>query len=501
MKKKETTNEIARPPVIAVLGHVDHGKSTLLDYIRKTNTTDKESGGITQHIAAYEITHKTKEGALKKITFIDTPGHEAFSNTRSRGVYVADVAILVVSAEDGVKPQTLEAYKLIVEKGLPMIVAITKTDSAKANVEKAKQSLAENEIYLEGYGGAVPWVGISSVTGDGINELLDLALISGELNDLKGNEAKNAEGVVIESNLDTRAGISATLVIKDGTLKKSMFVAIGESVAPVRMMEDHIGKKIDSASFSSPIRLTGFNKLPEVGIKFHSFNKKKDVEQYLSNCESSKKSGKKLSAVVSEKIKIPILIKADTQGTLDAIFQELGNIKSEKVEINAVNSGVGNISENDIKLVMGKEKPVIYGFRVKLDNQAKIKTDRGNIEVHTFDVIYKLLESIKNLVLEREPKIETEEIVGVATILKTFSKNKDKQIVGGKVDENSLLSGSEVKIVRRGLEIGKGKLKELQQQKVKSSEVNKGSEFGALIDSKIELTRGDKIQSFKTVSK
>ena len=268
MTKEKIDKKIQRPPVIVVMGHIDHGKSALLDYIRKTNVVESESGGITQHISAYELTHNNR-----KITFLDTPGHEAFKKMRSRGTEVADIAILVVSAEEGVKAQTLEALECIKESTIPFIVAINKIDKPQANVEKIKQNLIENEIYLEGLGGEIPFVPVSAKTGVGIPELLDMMLLVADLEELSGDKGKSADGIVIESNLDQKKGISASLVIKDGTLKSGMFVVAGDSFSPVRIMEDFKGLPIKEASFSSPIKIVGFNKVPQVGAKFSSFDK------------------------------------------------------------------------------------------------------------------------------------------------------------------------------------------------------------------------------------
>ena len=268
-------NIIERPPVICIMGHIDHGKSTLLDYIRKTTVAEKEAGGITQRISAYEVVHKNKIGKGNKITFLDTPGHEAFCAIRERGVDVADIAVLVVSAEDGVKKQTIEALKCIKDSGIPYIVAINKIDKPGADVEKTKQNLAENEIYIEGYGGTVPWVPISAKTGEGVSELLDMMLLVAEMGELKGDMNKYAEGVVIEANLDSHQGISGTLIIKDGALRTGMHIASGGSIASTRFIEDFAGRKIIEAGFSSPIKVVGFNGLPAVGSTFKSFGTKK----------------------------------------------------------------------------------------------------------------------------------------------------------------------------------------------------------------------------------
>ena len=308
MKIETKENKIERPPVVVVMGHVDHGKSTLLDYIRKTNLAEKEAGGITQKISAYEVIHKDEKGVNKKITFLDTPGHEAFSKMRTRGAEVADIAILVVSAEDGVKMQTIEAWKTIVESKIPCIVAINKIDKPSANVEKTKTELAENEIYLENYGGKIPFAEISAVTGKGVDNLLLLINILAELENFTGNNNEAATGLVIETDLDPKRGIEATLIIKNGTLEKGMTVAVGESTCSTRMMENFLGKSVAKATFSSPIRLVGFDTIPKIGTEFKSFEKKQDALMYAQNFINLKNENTKRE-IESNKQILPIIIK------------------------------------------------------------------------------------------------------------------------------------------------------------------------------------------------
>ena len=263
MENKEK-NLTSRPPVVVVMGHVDHGKSTLLDYIRKTNVTDNEAGGITQHLSAYEVVHKDEKGQDKKITFLDTPGHEAFSKMRERGAQSADIAILVVSAEDGVKPQTKEAWKTITEANIPVIVAINKIDKPGANIEKTKTELAENEIYLENYGGKIPFAEISAKTGAGIDNLLSLILILSEVENFTGNTKEDATGFVIEAHIDSKLGTQATLIIKNGTLKKKMFVAVEDAICSTRIIQNYKGDMVEDLSLSSPVHLSCFDKMPQV---------------------------------------------------------------------------------------------------------------------------------------------------------------------------------------------------------------------------------------------
>ena len=494
MTKEKSDKKIQRSPVIVVMGHIDHGKSALLDYIRKTKIVESESGGITQHISAYELTHKDR-----KITCLDTPGHEAFKKMRSRGAEVADIAILVVSAEEGVKAQTLEALKCIRESKTPFIVAINKIDKPAANVEKIKTNLSENEIYLEGLGGDVPFVPVSAKTGEGIPELLDMMLLVADLEELSGDTTKNAEGIVIESNLDQKKGISASLVIKDGTLKSGMFVVAGDSMSPVRIMEDFQGLPIKEASFSSPIRIVGFSKVPQVGAKFSTFDKKKDAEK--ATAETNKEVGNNEN-VGNDKnlIELPIVLVADVLGTLDAIEHEFEKLKNDSVEIRIIKKGVGCISEDDIKTASGNENTLVVGFNTKIDGPAQSLANRLEIEIKTFDIIYKITEWLEEVIKERTPKVEVEEKTGEAKILRIFSKTKDKQVLGGRVLEGEIALRGNVNILRRGENIGKGVIVNLQQSKANIKHVSEG-EFGAQIQTKTEISEGDTIEGFVVKTK
>jgi translation initiation factor IF-2 len=492
-----------RPPVVAILGHIDHGKSTLLDYVRKTNIVDQEAGGITQRISAYEV-ERSKGTTVEKITFIDTPGHEAFSGMRERGATTADIAILVVSAEDGVKPQTIDAYKEIEKAKVPFIVAINKIDKPAANVEKTKQSLAEAGIYLEGYGGSVSYVPISAKTGAGIDDLLDLIILTAEVAELKGEPGKPAVGAVIEAHRDPKKGISATLVIKDGSMGPGMFVAAGSAFSPVRILENHAGKKISEATFSSPVRLVGWNKAPQVGAQFVTFEAKRDLEEYVETAEELEKSPVASAApeIGSEAKKvIPVIIKADVLGSVEAIEHEMKKIKSERVAVKVIYASIGDITESDIKVAGTNKETLVVGFNVKTDGQAAAMIERLGFEHASFDIIYKLVEWIESKVVERTPKVETEEVVGKAKIMKFFSRTKDKQIVGGKVTDREIQVGHKVKICRRETVIGDGVIRELQQTKVRTDSVQEGFEFGAMIEAKIELAPGDVIEDFIVVEK
>ena len=491
---------VARPPVVVVMGHVDHGKSTLLDYIRKTNVVENEKGGITQHLSAYEVIHKDEKGINRKITFLDTPGHEAFSKMRERGAKIADIAILVVSAADGVKPQTIEAYKTIIGCKVPYIVAINKIDTKEANLEKTKTELAENEIYLEGYGGKVPFVPISAKIGTGINDLLSLILILAEVEDFTADEKEKASGFVIETHLDSKRGIEATLVIKNGTLEKGMMVAVGDSFCSTKIMESFLGKMIGSASFSSPIHLVGFNKMPQIGGEFKSFDKKQEMEKYIKEIQN-KKLGQDKNSIINETGKkiIPIILKADVSGSLEAIEKEINKIQNENAEFKILTKGVGPISETDIKGI--GENVMVIGFNVKANKNAAELALNTNINILFFDIIYKLTEWLTEQMEIRRPRIETIETTGRAKILRAFSRTKERQIVGGKVIEGKILLNGTVKIIRREFEIGRGKIVNLEKSKIKTREVEEGAEFGMMIESKIEIVQGDIIELFSIEQK
>lgn len=502
MKKNSTPNQSeTRAPVVCIMGHIDHGKSTLLDYIRKTNVVSSEAGGITQHMGAYEVLHETKDGQKHPITFLDTPGHAAFVGTRLRGVSAADIAILVVSGEDGAKPQTVEAMECIRAAKITFIIAISKIDKPNADVERTKQSLMEKGIYMEGYGGDAPCLGISSKTGEGVGELLDLILLVAELAELKADPHAPATGVIIETAVDRTTGTSATLIIKDGTLEVGNALASGEAFATVRFIENFAGQKVKTARPGSPAKVSGWNQVPVVGEKFLAYESKREAE--VAATDSKKQTGKKVTQTITEgdlRAIIPVVIKADTAGTLEAIEHEIEKLQSDRVFFKILATGVGAIGENDLKIAPDP-KCVIIGFNVAIDSHAKSLIERDSIKVEVFDIIYKLIEWLEAISRERTPKMKVEEISGKAKVLKIFSVDKDKQILGGRVNEGSMKTGIELKVMRRENEIGRGRIRELQEQKAKTSEVEKGKEFGAMIESKIEIAPGDELVAFEIVEK
>ncbi len=542
MPKQSQHNLVRRSPVVVVMGHIDHGKSTLLDYIRKTNIVAGEAGGITQHVGAYQAEYAGADNKKHLITFLDTPGHEAFCSIRERGAQAADIAILVVSAEDGVKPQTLEAYREIKTAKIPYVVAINKIDKPNADIDKTKTSLAENEIYVEGWGGDIPCVAISALNGTSVPELLEMVNLMAEMSDLKADLTVPAEGVVVESEMNIREGISATLLIKNGKLGTGSFVIAGNSFSPVRYIEDFKGAKIENASATMPVVIVGWSVIPECGAAFRTVDSKKEAEKLAREArgklgeETSRRrsfrsslekfpadnfrdigpslqartrvSESKLPLASGAKdeptiVTLPIVIKADVNGSLDGVKYELAKIKHDRVQLKIVSKGIGEIGENDVKFAIGDPSIIILGFNVMPDKKAAAIIERSAIplQVKTFKIIYELSEFVKATLLSKVPKEYAEELTGRAKIAAIFSKEKDRQVVGGKVQEGVLESGSSVRIMRRDTEIGKGTIRELQQQKKRVGEVREGYEFGTLIESKTEIAEGDKIEAVKTVEK
>jgi len=505
--KQKNSDFINRPPIVVVMGHINHGKSSLLDYIRNANVTGKEAGGITQHIGAYEVGRAGKDGSERKITFLDTPGHEAFIGIRQRGTNVADIAVLVVSAEDGVKPQTLEALRHLREKKVPFVVAINKIDKPEANLEKTKQSLAENGVYIEGYGGDIPAVPVSAKTGQGITDLLDMILLMSDLEEFKASKDKKAEGFVIDTNLDSRRGQTATLLVKDGTLRKGEYIVVGDALAPTRIMENDRGDAVTYVEPGSPVRIIGWSKPANIGRPFIVAETKKEAEGLVEKAqEEERKNARKLPSAPKEtseagKIFLPVVIKADTAGSLEAIEHELKKIAAATLPIRFLLKGIGVIGETDIKAALGTDSSLVIGFNVRINSDAGRYAEQNKIQVKTFEVIYKLLEWTEKEARARIPKTEVAEVVGAAKVLKVFSHEKDKQIIGGRVLSGLVKLGGMFNVIRRGEKIATGKIRSLEQQKVKADEVKKDTEFGALVESKMEIAPGDSIEVFITVMK
>ncbi len=496
MAKKQKThiNKIEkRDPVVAIMGHIDHGKSTLLDYIRKANVVDGEAGGITQHVSAYEATYNDR-----KITFLDTPGHEAFAATRSRGASIADVAILVVAADDGVKEQTKGAFDFIVESKIPFVVAINKIDKNGANVQNTLNSLTENGIYVEGMGGDVSYTPVSAVSGEGIDDLLETVLLATDVEELEGDRNTLATGYILESSLDPKKGISATLVIKNGSMKTGQYVTSGSAGAPVRIMEDFTGTQIRDASFSKPIKIIGFDELPEAGSDFTVFENKKDAQAFNKEIESlgGLKEKEITDTDIKNKLAIPLVIKADVQGSVDAIKHQLEKIKSPTAYFKILSEGVGEISEADVKTAGAGGEAVFVGFNVGISRSAKDTIELFDMTANTYTIIYELTDFLEGLLEERRPRVKTEKISGTARIIRVFSWSNKGGVIGGKVKDGFIEKSDKLRIIRRDHQIGTATIKELQRGKQSAERIELDDEFGMMVESRFEIVEGDQIQGF-----
>ncbi len=497
MGKKEE-----RPPVVVVVGHIDHGKSTLLDYLRQTKLVESEVGGITQHIGAYEISHQLKDGRQKILTFIDTPGHAAFNEMRERGASIADLAVLVVSAEEGVKPQTLEALAAIKRADIPFVVAITKIDRPEANVDRTKQSLAENEIFLEGYGGKIPGVAVSAKTGAGIDELLELLVLSAELVELSGDREAPGSGFILESRRDRQSGIIANIIVKDGTVRAGDFLLAGQTGGKIRGLRDGHGQTAKAVSFSAPAETLGWDDLPPAGAPFFTCANKKEMEKTLAMRRAVEKMtdagrGSPAKAATTNLVVVPTIVKGDTTGTSEAAARVARTIATERVTFKIVATGVGPVSESDVKALGAGG--IIIGFGVAAEKAARELAAKHRITIESFPLIHELTDWLSKEAARRQPKITRNENRGRARLLRLFNNEKGRQVVGGVVLEGTISEGESFKIIRRESEIGYGKIMGLEQQKLKATAVAHDNQFGSLVESKITLAPGDVLQTFAVV--
>jgi len=500
-KEKESGENLKkRPPIVTILGHVDHGKTTLLDTIRKANVAAHESGGITQHINAYQV---KKKGSL--ITFVDTPGHEAFSAMRERGVSIADIAILVVAADDGVRPQTKEVIEYLLAKKIPVVVAINKIDKSEANVQRVKQELAENGIMLEEWGGQVLSSKISAKQNIGIDELLDNILLLDEVEELKADYKRNALGIVLESHLDPQKGPVATVLVKTGVLKEGQDIVAGSAFGRVRRMEDFTGRRIPEAGPSTPISLIGLNTTSNANDILQVVTSKSEMKHQLgANVpgSSSDTSGtlnvqKIYKTIADEKVKkLNIILKSDVQGSLEAIGQILGEIKSNEVAIDYISLGIGNITESDIRLAAATHA-TLYGFNVETTPVAKRLAEGSHIEIKNYKVIYELVDDIKNKLVAMLPPLIERTDFGKMKVLAIFKTGKKDMIVGGKVSSGEIVKGSLIEVTRDGNIIGKGSLNNLQENKVNVNECSSGKECGITFIGETKIKEGDILISYK----
>jgi len=496
---------VSRAPVVTVMGHVDHGKTKLLDAIRETDVVSTESGGITQHIGAYQVTIRPKDIKTKKqkertITFLDTPGHEAFSAMRAHGANITDVVVLVVAANDGVKPQTIEAANHAKEAKVPIIVAINKIDLPDADVEKTKRQLADIKLAPEEWGGETELVEVSAKTGQNIDHLLEMILLVVDLEELKADPDLPGSGVVIESHMQAGRGPIATVLVQEGTLRLGDPVVIGRTYGKVRIMENYLGKKVTEALPSTPVRIAGLQDLPNFGNRFVVVKDDKEAREMTKAKSITRKviSITELSSDIKEgKVKeFKIVLKADVAGSLEAIKNSLKNISTEEVKINVIHEGVGDISESDINMAVASSALVI-GFRVKADADVVNLARRENIKISIYDIIYQLIDDLSAALSGLlEPEVVQTE-VGRLEVLAVFRVTRNEKIVGGKVTTGKLENNAEVRIVRSKDMIGEGKIISLEQNKKETNEVLEGFECGIKIATPTKILVGDILEAYE----
>ncbi len=477
-----------RPPVVVVLGHVDHGKSSLLEAIKDFKITSKESGGITQHIGAYEVEH-----AGKKITFIDTPGHEAFSAMRLRGASVADVALLVVDAAQTVQPQTREAIATIKSAGIPMIAVLNKIDLPTANPQKIKGELLKADVVVESMGGEVPSVEVSAKEKIGIDELLEMISLIAEMQNLVSDREVPAEGLVIESYMDANKGPVATVIVEKGTLRLKDIIATDLAQAKVKSLLDFTGKAITEVLPSQPAIVLGFEKVPGVGEKFTSFKTAEEAEAKLKIQSQKKEIIYTSIPTESDKKLVNVIVKADVFGSLEAIDAMLKSLPSDKVILRILKIEVGDINENDVKLAETTGAEII-GFRVKINPGVMqiMKNDiQKNIRIKTFNVIYELVQALRNAMEKSLDTEVTRRDVGKLKAILVFWADGNRQIVGGKIIDGELKKGLKVDVMRDEIKVGAGRIINLQRNKKDAEKLVKGDEAGILFEGNVKIEEKD----------
>jgi translation initiation factor IF-2 len=486
---KDTENIVItqRPPVVVVLGHIDHGKTSLLMAIKDFRVLSKESGGITQHVGAYQV-----EKNEKKITFIDTPGHESFSAIRSRGVKTADIALLVIDAVEGVKPQTKEAIKNINDSGVLPIIVFNKIDKEGANPERVKQELLQDNIWVESLGGKVPSVNVSAKTKQGIDELLEIILLTAEVENFEAVYSGKAEGVVIESKMDSKKGITATLLITQGELKRGDVLGSDSAFGKARILEDFVGKTIEKAYPSDPVVIIGLEKIPAVGEVVSVYD---SLDEAKKNLKANRTCARNANIKPDDKV-LSIVIKADVIGSLEGINDIINTISQDVVKINILRSEIGEVNESDIKLARNCAG-YVFAFKVKTDKVAETIIQNGNIPFYNFDIIYELADKVKELmnamVVTEKQRID----LGELDVLAIFRTEKEKQIVGGKVIDGVIENNCNLEIYRDNQKIGQGKVVGIEVAKKKVEKANKDSECGLLYKGKEKIQEGDILKFYK----
>jgi len=495
---------VSRPPIITVMGHVDHGKTSLLDAIRKTNVTDKEAGGITQHIGASEVFAPSGE----RIVFLDTPGHEAFTAMRARGAHVTDIAVLVVAADDGVMPQTIESISHAKAAGVPIIVAINKIDKEGANPDRVKQELSDNGVLVEEWGGNVISVPVSAKKGDGIENLLEMILLQAEVLELRSNPKRLALGTVIEARLDKNKGPLATLLVQNGTLTDKMSIVAGTTSAKIRAMSDFKGKTIRSAGPASAVEITGFSEVPQSGDEFHALE---DDKQARAIAESrrirqreqvmAKTVGTSLDNLFSriregEVKDLKVIIKADVMGSVGAIAASLEKIDVEGIHVNIIHRGVGTVTESDVMLA-STSGAIIIGFNVRPSSNVTLLAERESVEIRLYRIIYDVLGEVEAALKGMLDPIYREVVLGKAEVRETFKLPNGNQVAGSYVLEGKILRNAEIRLIRDGVVIHEGKIESLRRFKDDVREVDHGYECGIGIDGYNDIKIGDEIETFK----
>lgn len=507
----EAETAAIRPPVVAVMGHVDHGKTSLLDAILTLKVATGEAGGITQHISAYQTTHNDR-----KLTLLDTPGHEAFSALRQHGARLTDVVIIVVAADDGVKPQTVEAIKFAKDANAKIIVALNKIDKPEADVNRAKQSLAEAELMPEDWGGDTTVVEVSAKTNQGIDALLDMVLLMADIEELKADAEGNAEGIVIESHLEQGKGASVSVLIEHGKIQKSNYVVAGTTYGKIRTLSDWQGKEIAEAGPSTPVRITGFKELPQFGDYISVTKTEKEARDRAEKAKQRQVSGK-LSMTSSDLIglinknaavkEVPIIIKADVQGSLTSIHDSIRLLENDELKMRIIGSGVGSITESDVQMA-ATSKALIYAFNVSTPTNVRKLAEREKVSIRDFQVIYELLDDAKSVLSALlEPEIRDTEI-GKLIIRGVFRTTKDEIICGGEVTKGKVEPGVRARVIRDTTAAGAGSKKEqlgdvevvkVQRQQAEAKEVFEGEMCGLSLktDKKLVLEEGDRLEFYK----
>ena len=493
---------VPRPPIVTILGHVDHGKTTLLDVIRKANVTDQEFGGITQHIGAYQVDVKGK-----KITFLDTPGHEAFTAMRARGAQVTDIAVLVVAADDGVMPQTIEALDHARAAGVQIVVAVNKIDKPEANVERTKRQLAEQGLVVEDWGGDAVSVDISAKTQQNVDELLDMILLVAELAELKADPAGPVEATVIEAQLDKGKGPIATVLVQSGTLKQGEAVVVGQAYGRIKAMLDDRGHRIQKAGPSTPVEIAGLSSVPLAGDKLEVVKNEKEARQ-IAEGRAQEERTERLASIQRVTLadlyrqlqegavkELNVILKADVQGSVEAIRQSMERLSTDEVRVSFIHSGVGNVGESDV-LLASASNAVIIGFNVKVDPQAKRTAEAERIDVRTYQVIYELLDEVKAAMEGLlEPVIE-ETVIGHIEVRQLFKLPKGGVIAGSYVTEGRVQRSAQARVIRGDEVIHTGKMSSLRHLKEDVREMAAGFECGIMLEGFNGFEVGDTIEVF-----